>query len=97
LKICKGVTMIGKEIFFIEENRVVAGIVIEVCEGKREKKYVAIFFDVEGAVQERILRDNKFSGDVFGFSFDEFIENVKKEAKAAENDLKYLKKEFEKL
>jgi hypothetical protein len=89
--------MLGKKVYFIEENRVITGIITDVCENKKGKKYVAIFFDVEGAVQERILRDNKFSDDVFGFSFEEFIKNVEKRAKDAEDALEYLKKEFEKL
>ena len=87
--------MIGKEVFFIEENRVVAGIIIEVCESKKGKKYVAVFFDCEGNIQKRALRDSKFVNDVFGFSYEEFIEKVKEKTKEAKGELEQLKKEFE--
>ena len=87
--------MIGKEVFFIEDNRVVAGIVVEVCNEKRSKKYSCIFFDYEGDVKKRILIDSKYSDDIFGFSYEEFIKKIKEKTENEKDEFKQLRREFE--
>ena len=89
--------MLGKEVFFIENGCVVVGIITEVCENKRNKKYVAMFFDEEGNTQERVLIDNKYVNDVFGFTYEEFIAKVKEKTQEVKDDLKQLRKEYENL
>ena len=53
--------MLGKKVYFIEEYRIVEGIITEVGETiKGGKRYIAHFFTEEAELAQRILTENDF-------------------------------------
>lgn len=81
--------MLGKKVYFIEEYRVVEGIITEVGETiKGDKRYVAHFFTEEAELAQRILTKNDF-----GVTLCELFEKERKKIKEnSEGDYEKLKK-----
>jgi len=83
----KGDEMLGKKVYFIEEWRVVEGIITEAGETiKGGKRYIAHFITEEAELAQRILTENDF-----GLTLCELFEKERK--KFEENS----KSDYEKL
>ncbi len=84
---------IGKTVYFIEEDIITAGIVIQVCKNKNgQKKYVAAFLVEDKFESPTIQQRALYKGDLFAFNINKLAAKVTKKAEIAKKEIKQLRK-----